>query len=225
MSQSQREICPGESVCEPRSFEDWIEEGKKSWRNYNTSQEEPDALLAINCFRQAIRLDENSVPAHHLLGSILLICERFEESFLSLEKALSLTPNDTKILSLMGYVRKCQGYITKSVGFYKRVKWLCRNTNKFPEACCQLGYALLEYGTAHSSLQAIREFKIVLELDNNDAAALAGMGRALHTLHMLRVMDDHESALEFLRKAVSLAPDVTYILMWLKRVQEDLESA
>lgn len=165
--------------------------------------------------RESATADEIS-KGFGLLGQAYHAFELFDAAEVCYDHALTASPDEFQWLYYRGLVRNTKGDLEKAVADYQRAG------DQKPEIVAiqiRLGNALLELGLADA---ASRHFNRALEYEPENAAALAGLGRAAYAL------DDNPRAIELLEKAIAKQPTagtVHYALGQAYRRQGDMDKA
>lgn len=149
---------------------------------------------AIDFFKKEVDNNPYNIDAWMSLGNCYLRLQLLEKSIEQYEFALAINPRITKaytnILSLLNGLDKYQESI-------ETAEEAIRNKVKDPLLYCLYGDALSKTG---NKVDALTNFKIAIELDENIAEAYAGIA------FIFSEDNNPESAIKFLKRANSLAP-------------------
>ncbi|WP_427157425.1 tetratricopeptide repeat protein [Aliinostoc sp. HNIBRCY26] len=124
-------------------------------------------------YKAALRLDPNSVYAHHCLGFVLDKLGRLEEAIACYQTALRLDPNFAIAHNNLGLALSKQGKLEEAIAHYQTAMRLDPK-DSYPHN--NLGLALHDQGKLE---EAIAHYQTALHLDPNFATAHNNLGLAL----------------------------------------------
>lgn len=179
---------------------------------------------AINEYEKTIKIDPYFSKAYQALAYVYLDLGKYSESLDLLEEASSITPADQGIKELLkktlfeyslDYFYKAIIVLQEKADFVdaetKLIKSIRLNAGFWPSYKL-LGDIYFEKGDFEKS---VRQYKLALELDNDDAILYNDTGIALMK------MEHYAQAIGYMKKALELSPDNINILYGLASVYRD----
>jgi tetratricopeptide (TPR) repeat protein len=155
-----------------------------------------DKAVAIE--RETIELRPDDFSAHHNLGRVLLLQERYDEGIAECLEAIRLRPNECSAHSNLARAFLLSGWFDEAVEACRKAIELLPDE---PVLRCRLGEALSGLGQIDASLAAFRE---AIRLDPEHLDGYLGLGAVLCDIKM-----DYTAAEAVFREAIRLAPDDT----------------
>lgn len=149
---------------------------------------------AMQFFEKAISLDENAAAAYYGIGNIYYKLEQFQSAASFFQKASMLAPEDADIFFMLAMSLTRLGQDRLALPYFQRsVELKMEETAHFQYGLCLAKNGLLK--------DAIQQFEITIEINENNADAFYNLGIAY--FHLKQV----EEAREFLQKTLVINPD------------------
>lgn len=155
-----------------------------------------DREAAFRAVRAAVAGGPNFAVAHSQMGQMLLQCNRLEEAEAYCRRAVAIKPDFVEALGILANVVQLQGRLSEAVGLYREIIRL--RPDNFV-AYNDLGGALQE---AMQLKDAKACYQQAVALNPDYAIAYCNLGDCCS------LQEDPEGAIEPLRKAVTLAPQL-----------------
>jgi adenylate cyclase len=158
---------------------------------------DPDPTLFGRCFEQvqkAYMLDDAESEVHRILGAFHLVWQEFDKAGFHLERALTLNPNDDRIVCQMGELVTFLGRPEEGEQWVRRAMRL--NPYYLPRYWLRLARALYHQGRFEEALDALQREPIPVPHQlTYMAAILARLGRDEAARGVIREIQTREGAL------------------------------
>jgi adenylate cyclase len=156
-----------------------------------------DQALVTRCFEQvqkAYMLDDGESEVHRILGAFHLVWQEFDKAEFHLERALTLNPNDDRIVCQMGELATFLGRPEEGEQWVRRAMRL--NPYYMPRYWLRLARALYHQGRFEEALDALQREPIPVPHQLTYLAAiLARLGRDEAARGVIRELQTQERAL------------------------------
>jgi adenylate cyclase len=156
-----------------------------------------DPALFARCFEQAQKaymLDDGESEVHRILGAFHLVWQEFDKAEFHLERALTLNPNDDRIVCQMGELATFLGRPEEGEHWVRRAMRL--NPYSMPRYWLRLARAFYHQGRFAEALDALQREPIPVPHQLTYLAAiLARLGREEAARGVIRELQMQEGAL------------------------------
>ncbi len=163
---------------------------------------------------------ENPGDAYYNLGLCQIELGQFDLASISLEKAVAVNPQDTKIMSTLADAYQKAGHVDKAAETYKKLVELNPDDAKY-----YLNTIVKMYDGAGMPDKAIETTKAMIDLNPQDADAIYNLG------YMYVQLKKFDEAVETFKKAIDVRPNfeyaysnLGYCYTQLKKYNESIET-